>query len=212
MPHATDHSPRRTKHHHRRYTWPPSIQLIDVSAIRVPLPDIDEDPFAHFVSRLAEDEEQEHIVYSAGILSSDSIQMHAEKAFKFRASIAGRWRAFFSKYTAKIHRRHEKKSMFRSSIQPHTIRTDQTLNRDFALPSVLSGGLSSNSNLSHSVRPTPLVIQNLSQPSRTREQERRRSSSMYHRSWHAPSSNLFPISEGPDEDSDELTRKNYRKN
>jgi len=208
MPHAVEHIPKNTKYHYRRYTWPPSIHLIDVSSIRVPLPDIDDDPFAHFVSRYAQDEDEEHIVYSAGILPSDSFQMHAEKTCKFRASMAGRWKAFLSKYTAKLHRRQEKTLTTKSSTKIQATKPNQVVTMDFVVPTITS--MTSTSSTSKQTRPAPLAVQDPLQSSRTR-QRMRRSRSLYQRSWHAPSDNLFSISEKGDEDVDEPVKPSKKR-
>lgn len=96
---------RRARHHHRRYSWPPSLHLIDVSAIRIPLPDIDEDPFAHFVSPPEDDPEPslDSIAFRAGIVATQhTSSKNDEKAYKFRTSIARKWARFIARYYAKL--------------------------------------------------------------------------------------------------------------
>jgi hypothetical protein len=203
------------KHHHRRYTWPPSLHLIDVTNIRIPLPDIDEDPFAHFVSPTSpdDDDQDDHVVYTAGILQTDPISMQSEKAFKFRTSISRRWKAFFSKYRAKIHSRRENsakadsKGLFNSRT---TTQTYQSWSRR------ISPSPSLPANTPHSQ-----VIWNPDEPDASSDHSQRphrttgskvkrhRMPPYERRSWHAPSVGIFTILEGSDED-DESIRGSHR--
>jgi hypothetical protein len=92
------------KHHHRRYSWPPSLHLVDISTIHVPLPDIHEDPFSHFISSVPEEDDEIHLdalASSAGIFTSQpAASANKEKAYKFRTSIARKWAKFMGKRCA----------------------------------------------------------------------------------------------------------------
>jgi hypothetical protein len=106
MPTFESHRPRAAfdqhHHHHRRYSWPPSLQLIDISNIHIPLPDIDDDPFAHFVSSPpAEDDFDpllDALACSTGIFTPHPTSSASkEKAYKFRRSIARKWARFMGR-------------------------------------------------------------------------------------------------------------------
>jgi hypothetical protein len=206
MPHATSHTgSSKKRHHHRRYSWPPSLHLIDVSNIHVPLPHIDEDPFAHFVARLPpEDEDNQHMMYTAGILPMEPIPLQPsqeEKAFKFRTSILGRWKRFFDKYCAKLH-------AHRSMDTTRNIndRLGARLGEKASSPKIPQR--TSSTTLS---KPVP-VSSDLTHPGASPVQVRvfraaggkvkRHPSPSQRRSWHAPSPRLYSILETLDEDED----------
>lgn len=101
------------RHHHRTYSWPPCLQLLDVAAIRLPLPDIDDDPFAHFVSPPADDDDpaSDVLAFSAGIVAPSSSSSAKAKAYKFRTSIARKWAKYIARhYVLDHHKQHKKES------------------------------------------------------------------------------------------------------
>jgi hypothetical protein len=215
--------PKAKKHHHRRYTWPPSLHLIDVSNIRIPLPDIEEDPFAHFVSPVSrdDDDDDDHIVYTAGILPTDPISMQSEKAFKFRSSISRRWKAFFSKYRAKLHSRRENSTKAdhngysysqnataalqsrsrKSSLSP-SLQTDSTHSTDWTDSQPTSNAVWTNPPADRPQHP---------QRTARNKVKRYRMPPYERRSWHAPSVGIFTILEGSDEEDEPIEKSERRK-
>jgi hypothetical protein len=199
MPHATSQNKlvQKGRHHHRRYSWPPCIHLIDVSNIHIPLPALDEDPFAHFLAE--PDKYDEHIVYTAGILPIEQTAeppTHAEKAFTFRTSILRRWTRFWDRYRAMLHsnrsieaRRHAKTM----EVEDHT---------SLAIPRRTSSkSVHYSKEGSKLSRPEPTPVQ-LEYYRAAKGHRKRHPEPSQRRSWHAPSPALYSIVETLDEEED----------
>lgn len=106
-------------HHDRHLTWPPSPHLISAAlsshpgplssnpvarpreaherTTTSPPPDIDEDPFSHFLSPVLDDEDPfDDWSYTAGIVPHMPVS-HASKKAKFQSRLADRWETFISR-------------------------------------------------------------------------------------------------------------------
>jgi hypothetical protein len=102
MPH--NHS-RASLKHNRCYSWPPSLHLIDVSKIQTPLPDINEDPWAHFMDQASDcSDDTDDFLINAGIVPPAPKIMLVQRAAEFRDTMSKRWKAFYSKYLRRYHR------------------------------------------------------------------------------------------------------------
>jgi hypothetical protein len=95
--------------HHRNHSWPPlfHLHLIDLNAHKQPaaLPDIDEDPFAHFITPITEEDIQEEdpfsAAFSAGIIPSTSpsaAQSHASKTKQIRERVSEKWARYLARH------------------------------------------------------------------------------------------------------------------
>jgi len=77
----------------RRYSWPPTLHLIDLSAIPIPLPDINDDPFAHFVSKPPPEEDVQQDIDNAleraGV--DPRSRSYRDEALRFSTLISLRW-------------------------------------------------------------------------------------------------------------------------
>jgi hypothetical protein len=216
---ATKNLQQSTRHHHRRYTWPPSLQLIDLKSIHVPLPDIDEDPWAHFVTPASVDDEPENYLTTACIspmMNPSANFSEAEKVFKFRTSILKRWKSFFSKYCRRLHNRRTREELKRSSNATAHVKNDTRENPRRSLDETRTTRThqrqrhylpfpSGTDNNAASIRPISSPVQSqLLQLARRRESRRTRP--FPSRSWHAPTPDLFTIDEKTDEDQDTVDR------
>lgn len=199
MPHATSKNKPSKRHHHRRYTWPPCEHLIDVSKIQVPLPEIDEDPFSHFLAKEEPTDDDEYVVYTAGILPTEQCvepPTHAEKAFRFRTSISRRWKKFWDRYRAKLHSRRSTEAA--RHIKAPEVEEEKSPSIPHRTSSRNYHRLSEPSQLS---RPDPTPVQReYSRPATGHR--RQHSSPSPRRSWHAPSPVLYSITETLDEEED----------
>ncbi|KAF1988916.1 hypothetical protein K402DRAFT_402604 [Aulographum hederae CBS 113979] len=104
--------PNTSRHHHRSLSFPPHYQSLPISPstdrksfknVQQALPDIDEDPMAHFLSPVSEEDDtssfdDEAMSFSAGILpsSTDSTSSRVEE---FKENMAQKW----AKYVARHH-------------------------------------------------------------------------------------------------------------
>lgn len=113
--------------HNRTLTWPPTVYLLDSTHAKPPssiptlercLPDIDEDPYAHFISPITEDDDPyDALSLSAGIVAPDTPPHSSPssppldfeestssipvttKTSRIRASLTRRW----ARYVARDH-------------------------------------------------------------------------------------------------------------
>jgi hypothetical protein len=166
------------KHHNRTYSWPPSLHLIDVSALRILLPDIDDDPFAHFISIPVDDDDPaaDMLSFSAGIVAPPSTSTSA-KAYKFRTSIARKWARYIAKHYAILHHRHHSDGSIAKAQEekPKTAREETGFKHEPTLG--LGHDLFSES---HAHR---------------RQKKSTRSHHQNRHSWHPPPADLFTIKE-----------------
>jgi hypothetical protein len=170
--------PASKKHHHRTYSWPPSLHLIDISALRLPLPDIDDDPFAHFISVPVDDDDPaaDMLSFSAGIVAPPSSSASA-KAYKFRTSIARKWSRYIAKHYAILHHRHHSIAVIPKEQQVPII----TLNEESSFKHEPTLGFG------HDLLPESHAFRQQKRPSRAHHHSRH--------SWHPPPADLFTIKE-----------------
>ncbi|KAI9709896.1 MAG: hypothetical protein M1820_002973 [Bogoriella megaspora] len=101
--------------HHRMHSWPPSIHVSPRSPSRKPnkkqivnpLPDIDEDPFSHFLTPVDEDEDPFSFSFSAGIIPDD------RQSGSFYARIIGK----VTRHANRHHGTPEKSSPYQVSVR-----------------------------------------------------------------------------------------------
>ncbi|EON65678.1 hypothetical protein W97_04917 [Coniosporium apollinis CBS 100218] len=126
----------------RNYSWPPLFNLIAAdpdSGAHEPalLPDMDEDPFAHFLTPLREEDDPfDGLALSAGILPGETAKASASasKAAKFCERLARRWERYVERYHADLHGAyHEPSDEPPSLIPPYSI--DATAQADARLGS-----------------------------------------------------------------------------
>jgi hypothetical protein len=178
-PELLEDMPSSKKHHNRTYSWPPTLHLIDVSALGSPIPDIDDDPFAHFISIPVEDDElaADMLSFSAGIIAPPSSASRGTKAYKFRTSIAKKWARYIAKHYSILHHRHH----IVASIEKHTKELPITESK---LPPFRHDSIP---DATHELLSESHARRLDKKPSRTHHQIRH--------SWHAPPADLFTIKE-----------------
>lgn len=195
--------------HSRNYSWPPAIfHIVDASSLGSvlstkeqrklvydntddQLPDIDEDPFAHFISPVTdEDDPFDVLSLSAGILPVDNMS-HVSKANKFRSTVAKKW----ARYMARNHpqlalagQRHgdiHGMSGALPTIEEPEDEEDEQYVDSFGRPCKLD------------VRePTRGRAQDLLSPDRRqRGRQRSQTLSRHRHSWREPSPELFTVDE-----------------
>ena len=184
MPNSHPH--QKPTHHHRRYSWPPSLHLIDVSKIDVPLPDINEEPFAHFVSTPPPEEDIEAaldvLAYSAGIDTSRvaPLSRSKEKAFKFRTSITLKFARLIGKY-------------LKGDARRRGLR-EAAVSKDTAAVSGKEMKKRAREKHEHTLGHAQTLLAE-SDASRKSGKARRMGLHRQRHSWHAPSNDLYTIME-----------------
>ncbi|KAF2646506.1 hypothetical protein P280DRAFT_12902 [Massarina eburnea CBS 473.64] len=190
----------------RSNSFPPSIDNFDfASPHEQDLPDIDEEPFAHFISPLQdEDDPTDPLSLSAGIIVPNGPQ--ASKASKFRSNVADKWTRYVKTNHAQLHSRY------------HTPILEEDDEESFM--SLDDGRLNDTPQVVTQLTTPPRTI--ITEPTRGRAQElvsrkvraRRRYSrtlSGHTHSWREPSPDLFTVDESEEDDLPVLWRTKTKK-
>ena len=180
----------------RSYSFPPSLDSLDYSSqSESELPDIDEEPFAHFLTPLTEDDDPyDPLSFSAGIFAPDG--PCTSKASKFKSNVADKWARYVRGNHTQLHNRyHSQLESLDEDDESFMQLDDERLNDS---PHVVT-------QLTNSPRIT------ITEPTRGRAQElltrrnRRRYSrtlSGHRHSWREPSPDLFTVDESESEEDD----------
>ncbi|KAF2104478.1 hypothetical protein NA57DRAFT_51301 [Rhizodiscina lignyota] len=204
--------------HNRNYSWPPSLHHVSqIPHIRESLaqqpshrkqdtsndaiPDIDEDPFSHFISPMNMDDDPDNpMSMSAGIMNTESIGF---KRDRFCASLAKRWaRSVTPREKDNIH--------YHPYSRPHSnsLALNQKLHHPHYNVEIRTPRhILTVSNTSQNI-PTIVVTEYLEDPSQNRAQQlliaaqrmrrRRRTNrtlSGHRHSWQEPSPDLYTVLE-----------------
>jgi len=187
----------------RSYSFPPCIDSVDYEHGGYELPDIDEDPFAHFITPIEEDDDPYDLSLSAGIIVPDGPR--TSKSTKFRSNVANKWARYVKQNHIPLHTRYHT-----PTIQEEDEESFMGLDDDRLIdaPSVVT-----------QISPPRITI---TEPARGRAQElvarkvqnRRRYSrtlSGHRHSWREPSPDLFTVDESEEEENLTLRRAKTRK-
>ncbi|KAF1836360.1 hypothetical protein BDW02DRAFT_241222 [Decorospora gaudefroyi] len=192
--------------HHRNplrsHSFPPWIDAAG-NGDTADLPDIDEDPFAHFVSPITEAEDPYELSLSAGIDMHEGPRTN--KALKFKTNVANKWARYVRNNHGQLHSRYHAPTIYEEDEESFMGLDDDRLND---APHIVS-----------QIRAPKVAI---TEPTRGRGQElvarkqhnRRRSSralSGQRHSWREPSPDLFTVDESEEEESPVLRRTMTRK-
>ncbi|KAF2114086.1 hypothetical protein BDV96DRAFT_647572 [Lophiotrema nucula] len=189
--------------HARSYSFPPCIDNVDfATSPDGNLPDIDEDPFSHFLTPVnEEDDPSDGLSLSAGIVVPDGPR--TSKSSKFASTVADKWARYVRTNHVELHNRYHEddEESFMQLDDDRLLDTPQTVSQ-------LSGP------------PTPRIV--ITEPTRGRAQElvtrkarrRQRTSrtlSGQRHSWREPSPDLFTVEESEEEDYFALRRHKSKK-
>jgi len=169
----------------RNYSWPPAVQTLSISSDDDNLPDIDEDPFAHFLTPInEEDDPYDALSFSAGIILTDSPP--SSKASKFKATVAKKWARYVARHHEQLHERYHEETP--DDDEDFIMELDDA--RLIEIPH-------SRSILSQDKpEPTRGRAQELLSPSvRRRRGRASRTLSGHRHSWREPSPDLFTVME-----------------
>jgi len=195
--------PSHLRSSHRPFSFPPWVELPEPEASPTSdLPDIDDDPFSHFISPISAAEDPYELSLSAGIVHDGP---RISKTSKFRSNVAKKWARYVQ------HNQSNTDGRYRTSI-PKDDEEEETFM-----------GLDDDR-----LNDTPHMLSQLSpprkstgDPGRGRAQDlmarktnnrRRLSRTSGHRhSWRAPSPDLFTVDESEEEECAVLRRSRTRK-
>jgi len=186
---------------YRSYSFPPCLDSLDFQHEDRGLPDIDEDPFAHFITPINDDEDPYDLSLSAGIMDGP----RASKATKFRSNVADKWTRYVKQNHMSLHTQYHTSTIPEEDEESFMGLDDERLNDT---PSIVT-----------QISPPRITI---SEPTRGRAQElvvrkaqnRRRYSrtlSGHRHSWREPSPDLFTVDESEEEETPTLRRAKTRK-
>lgn len=184
----------------RSYSFPPCIDSVEFSPSHEDdLPDIDENPFAHFLTPvMEEDDPWDELALSAGIIVPDGPR--SSKASKFRSTVADKWARYVKQNHVQLHEQYHEDSEEEESfmhLDDHRLNDSPQASYQFVGP------------------PTPRIM--ITEPTRGRAQElvsrnprqhRRysRTLSGHRHSWREPSPDLFTVDESEEDDMPVLKR------
>ncbi|KAF2846080.1 hypothetical protein T440DRAFT_472086 [Plenodomus tracheiphilus IPT5] len=198
--------PSHLRSSHRAYSFPPWIEMAEHEAPHTSaLPDIDEDPFAHFISPITEADDPYELSLSAGIVHDGP---RTSKASKFKSNVANKWARYVQHNHSNLHGHyHTATIQEEEEDEEETFMglDDDRLNDTPQIVSQLSPPRIAISESSRG-RPQDLVAR--------KTQNRRRYSrtlSGHRHSWRAPSPDLFTVDESEEEESPVLRRTRTRK-
>ena len=196
--------PSYLRNPHRSYSFPPWVEAAEYDEPQTKsLPDIDEDPFAHFITPITEEDDPFELSLSAGIMISDGPR--TSKATKFKSNVADKWARYVKYNHNQLHSRYHTSTIHEEDEESFMGLDDDRLNDT---PNVVT-----------QISPPRITI---TEPSRGRAQElvarkvqnRRRYSrtlSGHRHSWREPSPDLFTVDESEEEESPTLRRARARK-
>lgn len=197
--------PSHLRNPYRSYSYPPCVDHLDFeSNYEKDLPDIDEDPFAHFISPLTEEDDPWELSLSAGIIVPEGAR--TSKASKFRSNVADKWARYVKLNHIQLH------SQYHHACIPEEEEDESFMGLDDAR-------LNATPSIVTQISPPRITI---TEPTRGRAQElvarkvqnRRRYSrtlSGLRHSWREPSPDLFTVDESEEEECLTMRRTRSRK-
>ncbi|CBY02138.1 predicted protein [Plenodomus lingam JN3] len=197
--------PSHLRNSSRAYSFPPWIDMAEHEASQASgLPDIDEDPFAHFISPITEADDPYELSLSAGIVHDGP---QTSKAAKFKSNVANKWARYVQHNHNNLHSQYHTPTIQEEDDEEETFMglDDDRLNDTPHIVSQLSPPRITSSE-SMRGRGQDLVAR--------KTQNRRRYSrtlSGHRHSWREPSPDLFTVDESEEEEAPVLRRPRARK-
>ncbi|KAF1951340.1 hypothetical protein CC80DRAFT_508969 [Byssothecium circinans] len=191
----------------RSYSFPPSIDSYDFGTPRPShLPDIDEEPFAHFITPVQEEDDPfDPLSLSAGIIVSEGPR--TSKASKFRSNVADKWTRYVKVNHTQLHARYHDPIPEEDEEETFMSLEDHRLNNT---PQVVTQLTTPPRN--SVTEPTRGRAQELVSRKNTRARRRQsRTLSGYRHSWREPSPELFTVDESEEDDLPVLRRAKTKK-
>ncbi|KAH7112873.1 hypothetical protein B0J11DRAFT_182186 [Dendryphion nanum] len=184
----------------RSYSFPPCIDSVEFdSAVDTDLPDIDENPFAHFLTPvLEEDDPYDGLAMSAGIVVPDGVR--TSKASKFKSTVADKWARYVKNNHVQLHQQYHEESDDDESFMH--LDDERLMSSPQTVPQ-LSGSPTPRILLTEPSRGRPQDL--ISQSPRTRQRYSRTLSGHRH-SWREPSPDLFTVDESEEDDMPTMKR------
>ncbi|KAF2197362.1 hypothetical protein GQ43DRAFT_444328 [Delitschia confertaspora ATCC 74209] len=181
----------------RSYSFPPCINSFDYSP---ELPDIDEDPFAHFLTPVTEeDDPYDGLSLSAGIIVTDGTR--TSKASKFKSTVAQKWARYVQHNHSNLHGMYHAPSVPKIEEEDEDEESFMQLDdtRLLDTPYILSQ-LSGPPSPRSANEPTRGRAQELLSPQKRGRPRSSRTLSGRRHSWREPSPDIFTVMEAEEAD------------
>ncbi|KAF2014607.1 hypothetical protein BU24DRAFT_217519 [Aaosphaeria arxii CBS 175.79] len=181
----------------RSYSYPPCIDAVEFERSQAAdLPDIDENPFAHFLTPVQEEDDPfDALALNAGIIVPDGPR--TSKSSKFRSSVADKWARYVRQSQPQLHDRYheaieeeDEEESFMHLDDHRLLDTPQTVSQ-------LTGPPSPRSLLAEPTRGRAQEL--VARKGRSRRRYSRTLSGHRH-SWREPSPDLFTVDESEEDD------------
>jgi hypothetical protein len=193
---------------YRAYSYPVCIDSVE-DDYADNLPDIDEDPFAHFITPINEDEDPWDMSLGAGIEVPEGYR--SSKASKFKSNVADKWARYVKHSHTQLH----------TQYHEPTILEEEEEEEEESFMGLDDARLNERPSPVRHLTPPKITV---TEPSRGRAQElvarkaqnqsRRRYSrtlSGHSHSWREPSPDLFTVDESEEDELPVLRRSRTRK-
>lgn len=177
----------------RSFSFPPCIDSVDIeSRCDSDLPDIDDEPFAHFLTPLSEeDDPYDPLSLSAGIVDGP----RTSKATKFRSNMSNKWARYVKQNHTPLHTRYHVPAIPEEDEESFMGLDDNRLNYT---PQTIAH----TSPRITITEPTRGRAQELVQrKERNRRQRTSRTLSGHRHSWSEPSPELFTLDESEEDEA-----------
>lgn len=178
----------------RSFSFPPCIDSVEEeSSYGAGLPDIDEEPFAHFLTPLSEeDDPYDPMSMSAGIVIQDGPR--TSKASKFRSNVSDKWARYVKQNHTQLHTRYHVPAIPEEDEESFMGLDDDRLN-------YTPQSITHTSPRITITEPTRGRAQELVQrKERNRRQRSSRTLSGHRHSWREPSPELFTVDESEEDE------------
>lgn len=195
--------PSHLRSTHRPFSCPPWVELAEEEASPTDdLPDMDEDPFSHFISPISAADDPYELSLSAGIVHDGP---RISKASKFRSNVAKKWARYVQQNQTNTHGR-QRAPLPQDEEEEETFMglDDDRLNETPYMVSQLSPPRVAVGDAGRG-RPQELLAR------KTSNRRRWSRTSGHRHSWRAPSPDLFTVDESEEEDCTVLRRTRTRK-
>lgn len=167
------------------------------------LPDIDEDPFSHFITPISDADDPYELSLSAGIVHDGP---RTSKASKFKSNVANKWAQYVQHNHSQLHDQYHTPTIQEEEEEESFMGLDDDRLND--TPHIVSQLSPPRMSISDSSRGRG---QDLSARKTQNRRRNTRTLSGHRHSWREPSPDLFTVDESEEEESPALRRTRARK-
>ena len=189
---------------YRSYSFPPCLEDLEYQHAQTKdLPDIDDDPFAHFISPITEEDDPWELSLSAGIVLPEG--HGSSKTLKFKSGLADKWARYVKHNHTMLHSQYHSPTIYEEDDESFMGLDDNRLNDT---PSIVTQITASSFAM---IEPTRGRAQELVARKAQNRRRQSRTLSGHRHSWREPSPDLFTVDESEEEETLVVRRPKTRK-